>query len=58
MPAMLVRGTDGYGYFDLYGPPVEELGAKELAAHDHVHNCYAENYREQVKRHEEEFAEA
>jgi non-haem Fe2+, alpha-ketoglutarate-dependent halogenase len=58
MPAMLVRGTDKYRHFDLYGPPVQELGKKELAVHDHVYNCYAENYREQVKRHEEEFAAA
>jgi non-heme Fe2+,alpha-ketoglutarate-dependent halogenase len=56
MPAMLVRGTDRYGHFDLYQPPVKELGEKELAVHDHVYNCYAENYREQMKRHEEEFA--
>ena len=57
MPAMPVRGTDRYGHFDLYEPPVEELGARELAVHDHVYNCYAENYREQVRRHEEDFAE-
>jgi ectoine hydroxylase-related dioxygenase (phytanoyl-CoA dioxygenase family) len=56
MPAMLVRGTDRYGHFDLYEPPVKELGEKELATHDHVYNCYAENYREQMKRHEQEFA--
>jgi hypothetical protein len=56
MPAMLVRGTDRYGHFDLYEPPVEELGQKELAVHDHVYSCYAENYREQLKKHEEEFA--
>ena len=49
MPAMLVRGTDRYGHFDLYEPPVKELGEKELATHDHVYNCYAENYREQMK---------
>jgi non-haem Fe2+, alpha-ketoglutarate-dependent halogenase len=56
MPAMLVRGSDRYGHFDLYEPPVKELGEKELAVHDHVYTCYAENYREQVKRHEEAFA--
>ena len=56
MPAMLVRGSDRYGHFDLYEPPVQELGEKELATHDHVYNCYAENYREQMKRHEQEFA--
>ena len=56
MPAMLVRGVDRHGHFDLYPPPVAELGQKELAMHDHVYNCYAENYREQMKRHEQEFA--
>ncbi len=56
MPAMLVRGTDTYGHFDLYQPPAKELGKTELAVHDHVYTCYAENYREQVKRHEEAFA--
>ena len=49
-------GTDSYGHFDLYDPPVKELGEKELAVHDHVYTCYAENYREQVKKHEEAFA--
>src|SRR5690348_6756702 len=38
MPAMLVRGIDRYGHFDLYEPPVVELGEKELATHDHVYN--------------------
>jgi len=38
--------------------PLDGTGVKELAVHDRVYNCYAENYREQVKRHEEEFAEA
>jgi chlorinating enzyme len=56
MPAMLARGTDRYGHFDLYDPPVKELGEKELATHDHVYSCYAENYREQMKKHDEEFA--
>ena len=56
MSALLVRGTDRYGHFDLYEPPVKELGEKELAVHDRVYNAYAENYREQVRRHEEEFA--
>ncbi len=58
MPAMLVRGSDRYGHFDHYPPPARELGEKELAVHDHVYTCYAENYREQVRRHEEEFAAA
>lgn len=56
MPAMLVRGVDRHEHFDLYDPPVTELGEAELAVHDRVYNRYAENYREQVMRHEREFA--
>ena len=55
MPAMLVRGTDRFHHFDLYEPPVSELGEAELAVHDRVYGRYAENYRQQVARHEREF---
>lgn len=57
MPAMLVRGTDRYGNFDLNEAPVEELGERGLAVQDRVYKRYAENYREQVARHEREFPE-
>ena len=33
MPALLVRGTDRCGHFDLYEPPVTELREIELATH-------------------------
>jgi hypothetical protein len=35
---------------------VKELGETELSVHGRIYNAYAENYREQVRRHEEEFA--
>jgi hypothetical protein len=53
MSAMLARGTDRWGHFDLFDPPVAEF---DTATHEHVYNRYAENYREQVKRHERQFA--
>ena len=56
MPAMLVRGTDRYGHFDLYEPPAKELARRSSDARPCLQR-YAENYREQVRRHEEEFAE-
>jgi hypothetical protein len=53
MSAMLVRGTDKWGHFDLYDPPKVEF---DTQTHGKVYERYAANYREQVKRHEEEFA--
>ena len=53
MSAMLARGTDRWGHFDLHDPPTVEF---DTARHDVVYNRYAENYREQVKRHEAAFA--
>jgi ectoine hydroxylase-related dioxygenase (phytanoyl-CoA dioxygenase family) len=53
MSALLVRGTDRWGHFDLYDPPKAEF---DTEAHGTVYERYARNYREQVKRHEELFA--
>ncbi len=53
MSAMLVRGTDKWGHFDLYDPPKIEF---DTETHGKVYERYAANYREQVKRHEEQFA--
>jgi hypothetical protein len=58
MHAMLVRGTDEYGHFDLIDPPKGELDAEALATHERVSNRYRDNYNEMVKRHETEFATA
>jgi non-heme Fe2+,alpha-ketoglutarate-dependent halogenase len=56
--AMLVRGEDTYGHFDLVEPPSAERDEAALAVHQHVSDRYRENYREQVKRHEQMFAGA
>ena len=53
MAAMLVRGHDRYGHFDLYDPPEIEF---DTARHDDVFQRYSENYRVQVERHERQFA--
>jgi len=53
MSAMLVRGTDRWGHFDLYDAPKVEF---DIGTHGAVYERYARNYREQVKRHEELFA--
>lgn len=49
--AMLVRGEDRYGHFELVEPPKAERDAAALAVHQKVSERYRENYREQVKRH-------
>jgi non-haem Fe2+, alpha-ketoglutarate-dependent halogenase len=54
--AMLVRGEDRYGHFDLIDPPVAERDAAALAVHQAVSDRYRENYGIQVERHERAFA--
>ena len=54
--AMLVRGEDRYGHFDLIDPPKAELDPEALAVHQAVNDAYRANYREQVKRHEARYA--
>jgi non-haem Fe2+, alpha-ketoglutarate-dependent halogenase len=49
--AMLVRGEDRYGHFDLVDPPAAERDAAALAVHQQVSDRYRENYRVQVERH-------
>ena len=49
--AMLVRGEDTYGHFDLVEPPTAERDAVALAVHQEVSERYRENYQIQVKRH-------
>jgi non-haem Fe2+, alpha-ketoglutarate-dependent halogenase len=51
--AMLVRGEDTFGHFDLIDPPTAERDETALAVHQRVSDRYRENYREQVKRHEQ-----
>jgi hypothetical protein len=54
--AMLVRGEDTYGHFDLIEPPKAERDAAALAVHQRVSDRYRENYRIQVERHVERHA--
>jgi non-haem Fe2+, alpha-ketoglutarate-dependent halogenase len=58
LKAMLVRGEDRYGNFELIGPPSAERDAASLAVHQQVSERYRENYKIQVARHEERFAAA
>jgi non-haem Fe2+, alpha-ketoglutarate-dependent halogenase len=56
--AMLVRGEDTFGNFDLIEPPIAERDAAALAAHQLVSDRYRENYKIQVTRHEQQYAGA
>ncbi|HEY2616208.1 MAG TPA: phytanoyl-CoA dioxygenase family protein [Acetobacteraceae bacterium] len=56
--AMLVRGEDRYGHFELIGPPAAERDPAALAVHQQVSDRYRANYNEQVKRHAAQFAPA
>jgi len=58
LKAMLVRGEDRYGNFDLIDPPAAERDAAALATHQQVSDAYRANYVVQVKRHDERFATA
>ena len=55
LKAMLVRGEDRYGHFDLVDPPSAERDAAALAVHQQVSDRYRENYKIQVQRHEREY---
>ena len=56
--AMLVRGEDRYGHFDLIDPPSAERDPAALAVHQQVSDRYRANYNEQVRRHATPFAPA
>ena len=58
LKAMLVRGVDTYGHFELIDPPGAERDAAALATHQAVSDRYRANYTEQVKRHAAHFASA
>jgi non-haem Fe2+, alpha-ketoglutarate-dependent halogenase len=55
MCALLVRGRDTGGHFDLLPPPEGELDDAALARHEDVYRRYLGNYKEQIERHEREF---
>lgn len=54
--AMLVRGEDKYGHFDLIEPPLAERDQAAMAVHQRVSERYRENYQIQVARHEQQYA--
>jgi non-haem Fe2+, alpha-ketoglutarate-dependent halogenase len=56
LQAMLVRGEDSYGHFDLIDPPSAERDEAALAVHQEVSDRYRANYRVQVERHAAQFA--
>jgi hypothetical protein len=56
--AMLVRGKDSYGHFELIDPPAAERDPAALAVHRQVSDSYGRNYNEQVRRHERQVAAA
>jgi non-haem Fe2+, alpha-ketoglutarate-dependent halogenase len=58
LSALLVRGRDTGGHFDLLPAPERELGAAELKRHERVYRRYRENYAEQTEWHERRFAAA
>lgn len=58
MCAMLVRGKDDYGHFDLIAPPTAERDGAALAVHERIGSRYRENYNAMVARHEAEFGAA
>ena len=58
LKAMLVRGEDRHGHWDLIDPPAAERDAAALAAHRQVSDRYRENYKVQVVRHDDRFAKA
>jgi hypothetical protein len=56
MNALLVRGRD-YENFDLLPSPVAEFDPAGIALNERFIERWRENYSEQEKRHEEEFAQ-
>jgi non-haem Fe2+, alpha-ketoglutarate-dependent halogenase len=56
LKAVLARGEDRYGHFELVDPPAAERDGAALAVHQEVSERYRENYKIQVVRHDERFA--
>ena len=52
MSAMLVRGEDTYGHFDLEPDPESDLDDAARETHASVYQCYRANYNEQLEWHE------
>lgn len=49
--AMLVRGTDRFGHFELLQPPETELDDAAVRTHAHAVGLYRDNYVEQEAKH-------
>ena len=49
--AMLVRGSDRHGHFELLEPPAREFDPAAIAAHEHAVSLYRASYLEQEARH-------
>lgn len=58
LSALLVRGHDSGGHFDLLTAPEGEFEAAALERHARVYRRYRENYAEQTEWHERRFAAA
>lgn len=56
LKAMLVRGEDRHGNFDLIDPPAAERDVAARAAHQTVSDQYRADYKVQVERHAQRFA--
>ena len=56
--AMLVRGQDTGGHFDLLPAPQAEFDPAALALHEQVYQRYRRNYAEQIEMHDRRFAAA
>lgn len=56
MPALLVRGEDKFGHFDHLPSPTGECAPAALALHDEIYRVYRENYEDQSRAHERQFA--
>ncbi len=57
MPAMLVRGEDRYGHFDLIEGATDDFAPDAVTLHDKVFSRYVEAHKEQRARHEAALAE-
>jgi non-heme Fe2+,alpha-ketoglutarate-dependent halogenase len=56
LPALLVRGQDKWNHFDPLPRPSGELTPEVVALHEATYKRFRENYYEQEKRHEAQFA--
>ena len=58
LSALLVRGRDAAGHFELLPPPAAEFDPAALDRHEQVYRRYRENYAEQTLWHERGFSAA